>query len=229
MKKALAVAVVLAILAAGGCSNMPYSVSEEDLSLQWNYQKSVQFSESTDICMLYVKDGDETIKMHMQYDDPSIEEVDSWKPGRKLTIEYTPEHGLWLVDDESKAKLRILEFQDHAHPIDILLDQYLSSKEGMGNLFRADCYIEAKRQWEKEMGRAFIALLPEFPKNKRGNLIEAQRRGLAFRDFEEAMIGDLFDHEGHVWPVCCCHIRMDLTRERALQLMSYTHWPMDWE
>mgnify|MGYP001773878780 CR=1 FL=1 len=84
------------------------------------------------------------------------------------------------------------------------------------------CSIEAEQAWEREVQRAYEALLQELDEPGRRGLQEAQQAWVAFRGAEVVWLSRLFNIPvGSMYPVLKAGDRIGLVEERALRLQSY--------
>lgn len=210
------VAFILAMQASLAGSVFAADMGDE-IKFDWRYSEPVVFSEDHDPEEILLKDGRE---LDIWFQAIPAEEVFTWKPGRKLTISYTLEDGLWLVDDATGKKDRVLGgLDDKYHPISILLDRCV--KQNGSTYGMSACTYLATKQWDSEMTRAYQAILSLVPEQKHSQLIEAQRAWIKFRDAQTHAIGLLYDKQGTIWGMLAYDEIMDLTQNQAKRLWGY--------
>ena len=103
--------------------------------------------------------------------------VDKWPAGKALELVYDAELGLRLVDPESKRFLPVLGGLEK-HPIDIAVAACLEKNGATTGM--VDCYGEAEGRWDRELNRAYRALLAPLDNQSKTKVQEAQRAWLSF-------------------------------------------------
>lgn len=206
LKLVVGLAGILSVVLAGAGAN-----------LEWTFSEAVQYKENHDPGMIWLMDGR---KIKVAFGELSWEHIEQLKAGHKLTITYSPDQGCWLRDDTAKKQIEILDGLP-THPLDTLLRRYL---EQHGDTTRSMVAITlaARDQWDKELNRVYQALLASLPKDKRALVVDAQRKWIQFREAELKALGQgIYHRDGTIYQVIFANRAMEVTRERALKLMSY--------
>lgn len=84
------------------------------------------------------------------------------------------------------------------------------------------CIQQAHINWDKALNQSYQALLKILPKAQKAALQQAQREWLAFRNVEwESLDKRYAAKDGAIYRVFHAVKRMELTKQRALQLHEY--------
>ena len=87
---------------------------------------------------------------------------------------------------------------------------------------RANCGFEAYKSWEHEMNIAYNRLLKELKKDKNKTALkQAQAAWIAYKNAEFASYDIMLNLPGGKWQGIRQDYRIEVVRERALQLRSY--------
>lgn len=194
---------------------MPAQAADEPGSFTWEHREAVRYQENHDPSMVWLVDGR---KLQVHYANPSWEEVEKWAKGRPLTLLYTAEGGLQLVDDATGKRLRVLSGMDH--PLDKLLEQNLK-KEG-STMGMSACYSQAAGQWQLEMDRTLKELRAALPAKESRAVQAAQDAWVKFRDAERKAINAIHSREdtGTLSVIQAASDHLGVIRDRTLTLRS---------
>ena len=189
----------------------------------WNYSEPVVFKDYHDPLAIRLADGRD---LQCAFTEWTYEgEVEKWQPGRKLTITYKPNEGVWLVDDATKKKTRIREGL-LKHPIDIMFHRHMEKEEAFSTHGMVEGNIAAALQWDKEMERIYEEILATLPEDRKAPVIEAHEKWKEFRDAESKAILAICDVPGTMHRITAANRLMHLVRDRAMELKSYQNeWP----
>ena len=189
----------------------------DDIKFEWKYSEPVIFSAEHDPDTVVLKDGRQ---LDVWFQELSSDDIFKWQAGRKLTISYSATDGLWLVDDATGKKDRILGgLDDKHHPISVLLDRCTEQNDTTYGM--TACAYLATKQWDGEMTRAYQAILSLVPKEKHSQLVEAQRAWIKFRDAQSQAIGLMYGKQGTMWGMLASGEIMELTEDQARRLWGY--------
>lgn len=110
--------------------------------------------------------------------------------------------------------------QDQEHPIDLYLENCLSSDSTTAGM--ATCTSQAYTLWDQELNTVYTHLLSQLPLEGQELLRGSQRQWLAFRETEFDFINSIYDRfEGTMYTPMRLGDRYDFVRERVLQLTWY--------
>lgn len=182
---------------------------------QRNYTERVQYSENHDVSMVWLADGR---KVKVLFGGISCEEMDKWAKGKAMSIVYAPESGLWLVDDATQKKIKILGGLPR-HPIDVLLQRYLKRYYSTQDMVEG--FAAAAGLWETEANRAQKELAGKLSKSGSVTLQKAQQRWSEFCAAETKVIAEMSDRDGTIWRIVAAERFMNLQKQRAQTLMAY--------
>ena len=86
----------------------------------------------------------------------------------------------------------------------------------------SDCSFKAFEQWHKEMSKAYDKLLDKLKKEKdRTAMKQAQSAWLAYKDAEFNSYDYMFNLPGNKMSLMRAEARIEVVRERTLQLRAY--------
>ena len=77
----------------------------EDRAAEWIYSEPVTFQDDHDPSDIYLKDGRD---LRVSYGTVTWQEVQEWKPGRRLTLAYSAKAGCVLIDEDAWDELPVL-------------------------------------------------------------------------------------------------------------------------
>ncbi|MDX1440369.1 MAG: lysozyme inhibitor LprI family protein [Rubricoccaceae bacterium] len=112
--------------------------------------------------------------------------------------------------------------QDSEHPIDLRLDECI--EEDPSTHGTVACMRTAYDEWDAELNRVYQQLLTELSHDDdaTASLRSAQRAWIGFRDAELAFSAHLYGtRDGTMWQVVAAGARVDIVRQRALDLSDY--------
>ncbi len=109
-----------------------------------------------------------------------------------------------------------------SHDIDRALQTCLEQPDNYTTQGAIGCISHATEQWDAALNQAYKALVAELSESQKESLKVAQRQWIAFRDKEVAYSAQLYgDMGGTMWLPVAAQTKLDLTRQRALQLADY--------
>lgn len=163
--------------------------------------------------MVWLKDK---TQLEVRYDKVTFEEVDAWKPGRKLAFAYRSDTGPVLLDLQTGHALPVVSGWS-THP----LDEYLEKQEALGGSTAEmiTAQVDASALWKQEMMRALADLKGRCKPAQAKRLETAQSRWEQFKEAELAFLHSLNDEDaGTIGTVTAAGRAAALYRERALAL-----------
>ena len=84
------------------------------------------------------------------------------------------------------------------------------------------CSFAAYSKWDKEMNKTFNKFIGKLKKDKdKAAMKQSQKAWLAYRDAEFSSYNFMFDRPGNRWSVLRQEGRIEIVRERTLQLRAY--------
>jgi uncharacterized protein YecT (DUF1311 family) len=108
------------------------------------------------------------------------------------------------------------------HIIDKELRCCLDSSQNYTTAGMSGCVIKATEEWDKELNKNYQKLLLLLTDEQKIMLKESQRKWIEFRDKEIQFSNDLYSSlGGTMWVPVMYETRMNLTRERALEIQTY--------
>ena len=158
----------------------------------------------------------------MLYSGIKWETVNQWGKGRPLTISYSPDTGVLLIDQDSKRGIEIVSGLEK-HPIDLLTDQRL--EKDRTTFGAGDAYVFAAKLWEREVERATAAMIEEVETGRaRAALTESRVQWRKFQQAEIRAIREIYDRDGSIWKVVSAQRTVELNRDQALRLNRMRAW-----
>ena len=108
------------------------------------------------------------------------------------------------------------------YPIDIELQKCLDTKENCTTQRMTECVFKAADSWENELNKNYNTLLRLLNNEQKVKLKESQRQWIKFRDNELEFSGSFYNRmQGTMWIPVAARTRLDLTKNRALELLDY--------
>lgn len=119
------------------------------------------------------------------------------------------------------GSLNIL-FGQTEHPIDLALQQCLDSEENFTTKGMADCVLKALDKWDSMLNKNYNELLQLLSDTQKEKLKTSQVIWLEFRDKEIDFSNQLYyDMQGTMWHTIATDRKLELTKNRALELSGY--------
>lgn len=111
---------------------------------------------------------------------------------------------------------------EEKHPIDIELQKCLDSKGNYTTQGMIECVIKATDSWDKELNKNYKTLLGLLTEEQKEKLKESQRQWIKFRDSELEFSSSFYNQlGGTIWIPIAARTRLDLTKQRAQELLDY--------
>ncbi len=179
---------------------------------KWDWSQSVTYQENHDPGVIWLGDGR---KLKVSFTDISWKTVAGWSKGRSLLLAYRPETGAVLFDPESGKAIPVLRGPEK-HPIDILTDACVAQNSttiGIGH-----CYVEGRGRWDREMNRAYEALMGTLNEAQKKAVKQSQRQWVKFRDSQFAAISAVNTRQGTIWSIIGAEQMLQVVREQAERL-----------
>ncbi len=108
------------------------------------------------------------------------------------------------------------------HRIDIELQKCLDSKENSTTLKMTHCVTKAADAWDIELNKNYKTLLGLLNKEQKEKLKETQRQWIKYRDSELEFSRSFYNQmQGTMWIPIAAQTRLDLTKQRAQDLLDY--------
>jgi uncharacterized protein YecT (DUF1311 family) len=108
------------------------------------------------------------------------------------------------------------------HPIDIELQKCLDSKENSTTKGMTQCMIKAAESWDIELNKNYKTLLGLLNKEQKEKLKDSQRQWIRYRDSELEFSRSFYNQmQGTMWIPIASQTRLDLTKQRAQDLLDY--------
>ena len=194
----------------------------------WSYREEVRYqgvgsAKEVDAGWVFLEGGHE---LYVNYTGIKWREVAGWKTGRSLVISYKPETGAVLLDPGTGRQVFILA-GSKLHPIDIMWGRKF--KAASTTEASVQCCVDTGKLWDRELNRVYRFLLAQgsprpFSSKEKGQLINAQRKWIQFRDAQCAAIRTVYSKRSDsVRRVYAAEFQMDVTRQQVLRLSSFLH------
>lgn len=151
-------------------------------------------------------------ELTVSYADIPWEDVEGWKSGRKVTIEYHPKSGIQLADSESGRSIPVINYP-REHPIDVI-ENACTDMAG-DTLSYVDCYSQSLDAWDTELNRNYSKLMSVLDDAEQDAVRTAQRKWIEFRDAELKAIGLLSRRPGTIWSIRAAALAKALTKDQA--------------
>lgn len=108
------------------------------------------------------------------------------------------------------------------HEIDRELDACLESAENFTTAGMSDCIKKATARWDEELNLKYKELTTILSPVQKEKLKTSQRAWLSFRDSEISFSSQIYtDLDGTIWIPVAARRKLDLTRQRTLELSVY--------
>jgi uncharacterized protein YecT (DUF1311 family) len=184
-----------------------------DAKGKWLVYRPVAYQESHDPSMIWLQDK---TQLEVRFGQVSYEEVDRWKPGRKLAFAYRSDTGPVLLDLQTGHTLPVVSGWSK-HPLDEYLEKLDALEGNTAEMVTAQA--DAAALWKKEMTRAYNDLKSRSKPSQAKQLETAQSRWEQFKEAELAFLRSLNDEDaGTIGTVVAASRVTELYRRRALEL-----------
>ncbi|WLD24047.1 lysozyme inhibitor LprI family protein [Flavobacterium dauae] len=111
---------------------------------------------------------------------------------------------------------------NNIHQIDKELEDCLNLEENYRTKGMLDCINSATTKWDVELNKTYKKLLSLLTVEQKEKLKIAQRKWIEYRDKEiEFSIQTYSDMQGTMWIPVSAQTKMDLTRQRTIDLENY--------
>jgi uncharacterized protein YecT (DUF1311 family) len=105
------------------------------------------------------------------------------------------------------------------HPIDIFLTKQIQKDSSTIGMIEAT--VAANKLWDDELNKYYKMLMSKFDKDRKTALQNVQIDWIKFRDAEFKLTAAVYSKmEGTMWRVIAVSRNMEVTRKRALELIS---------
>lgn len=111
---------------------------------------------------------------------------------------------------------------NNIHQIDKELQDCLNLNENYTTKGMTDCVNTATTKWDIELNKTYEKILGLLTVEQKGKLKNAQRKWIEYRDKEiEFSIQIYSDKQGTMWIPVSAQTKLDLTRQRTIDLENY--------
>lgn len=108
------------------------------------------------------------------------------------------------------------------HKIDKELDECMEKSENFTTQGTLDCIVKATEKWDKELNIKYKELMKLLTPVQKEKLKLSQKAWLDYRDKEISFSSQLYrDMQGTMWIPVAAETKMDLTKQRTLELTDY--------
>jgi len=109
-----------------------------------------------------------------------------------------------------------------ANPIDVSQKGCLDSTQNQTTLGMISCNVRAEQAWDKELNRYYKLLMGILSTDEKTKLKASQIKWLEFRDAEVVTANTIYtDMQGTMWKIVAVGTKMEMVKQRALELKSY--------
>ena len=106
--------------------------------------------------------------------------------------------------------------------IDIELNTCLEADANSSTLAMVGCIKQAEQKWDSELNKNYTQLSGLLTASRQTLLKNAQRKWIEFRDLELSFSNKLYsDTDGTLYSLIASQRKLELTRQRALELAAY--------
>ncbi|MBS9525672.1 DUF1311 domain-containing protein [Litoribacter alkaliphilus] len=111
---------------------------------------------------------------------------------------------------------------DRTNQIDKELQDCLDSSENFTTIGMTDCVRAATEKWDAELNKAYRELLDLLTTEQKEKLRIAQSEWMEYRDKEIEFSNQLYyDMQGTMWRQIAARTKLNLSRNRTIELESY--------
>lgn len=121
----------------------------------------------------------------------------------------------------------VLAQEEKKHPIDVWLENCIEKDSSTAGMIK--CSGKAYEMWDKEMNKVYQKLMKKLSPEEKELLKESQKQWLKFRDAEFKFIDNLYLGIATMIPVMKYGQKLDILKQRTLQLKEYLNDVNDWE
>jgi uncharacterized protein YecT (DUF1311 family) len=108
------------------------------------------------------------------------------------------------------------------YPIDIELQNCLDSSENYTTKGMTDCVVRATEKWDEELNKSYKELLALLTAEQKEKLKIAQHQWIDYRDKEIEFSNQVHtDMQGTMWIPAAAKKKLELTKQRALEIEGY--------
>lgn len=112
--------------------------------------------------------------------------------------------------------------QEEKHPIDLRLEACLASDSGISTAGMIECLSSAANSWDGELNSYYDLLREALDSSEQEALTASQVSWLTYRDREFEFTNHLYgDMLGTIWRITSAQRRMNVVKQRALELKTY--------
>lgn len=190
----------------------------EDRAAEWIYAEPVTYRENHDPFDIYLTDGRD---LRVSYGTVTWQEVQGWKPGRKLTLAYSAMIGCALVDSETLAQLPVIGGWDNRHPLDLLLRQNLELACTTVDIVEA--YDASVEHWQAETDRLYRLYLEsgKVPADAKDAIRTEHATWEMFREAHALALDRFYSvPDGTMWEIKCNEEYHAFIRDQARRLQD---------
>lgn len=179
------------------------------------FTQAVSFKACHDPGFIVLADGRELIHA---YKNKSFEVIRHWRKGQTLSLKYSSDFGLRLVD--KRGRFVPIFLSSGEHPIDSLVEQW--DDKQYSTLAMCQHRSKARELWDAELNRAYKLLRASLKKQQALTLRASQRAWMKYRDAQVKSIQAIYgSRSGSIQSLHASNRILDLTREQAEKLYIY--------
>lgn len=196
------------LLAAGLC--LASAAHAQDA---WAFEETVVYKANHDPGMVHLEGG---AKLQILFDGIAFEELDRWKPGKRVKVVFSKSKGALLYDPDAKKGATIVGGLAQ-HPIDKLMDACLA--KAVSTLDIAGCYGDARERWDALLNVNYQQLMKALDETKKADVKAAQLAWIKFRDAQVKAFGQVID-QGSISQIQNAQLGMQVTKEQAQRIVD---------
>ena len=186
---------------------------------KWLHASPVVLEGNHDPSLIFLKDGRQLEVLYGR--TITWEEVNQWRPGRKLTLSYSTLTGPVLLDNHSKRHLPVVGGWG-IHPLDSHVDELLAEAVKGPNVPMINTALDVSGLWKAEVERIESELKRRLRGKHRAAFDKAQQAWRQFKAAELSLVHAFNDENAgsHGGFVAAERI-LTINRDRARMLNGY--------
>lgn len=196
----------------------PWTIGCRAAEPKWLHSIPVVFKDNHDPSLILLQDGQ---VFEVLYDIISLEEVNAWREGRKLSLSYSSRTGPVLLD-YTTGKWIPLKGGWRRHPLDAYADKLMEVAIRGTNAKMIAAATKTINLWKVELERLETELKRRLRGKHRAAFEKSQQAWREFKAAEISLVNALNDeHAGTQGSVDAGNRISSIHRDRALMLYGY--------
>lgn len=190
----------------------------QDNRAGWIFDQEVTYRENHDPDTIWLANGQ---GLQVLFGKPSWDEVQNWKPGRKLRLAFSADRGAVIVDAATTEILPVIGGLANRHPLDLLLQQTLDQANSTFEII--DAYAGSTLHWELEIERLYNRILEtkHLPQEAQDRIQNGRSAWKEFQTKHLVASGAIFGlPDGIRWQTNFAEYRHRLIRAHAIAVLD---------